>query len=119
MILRTGSKGFLLFEVVIALAILSSAIVLVIRGFMTSMKAIAVSEDNIKAVRHLEEKMWEIEDEAAKEGTLTTDSSSGNFDDGYKWALSVDTVKDNDNLKFVKLIVNDRSLVTYIKAKDE
>lgn len=120
MISQTGSKrhrkGFLLFEVIIAVAILSSAIVLIMQGFITSMKAIRVSEDRMRAAGHLQEKMWEIEDESAREGVLMIGSSSGDFDDGFKWELAVAPVEDIKGLKFVKLSIGDRALETYIKA---
>lgn len=108
-------RGAVLFEAVIAIAILSVAITLIMQGFMSSMKAVKASEDYVTHTRRLEEKMWEIEDEAMK-GILTTGSLSGTFDDGIRWEADISDVdyEDMEQLKSVRLSVEDKTLMTYV-----
>jgi len=86
-ILRNG--GFTLLEVLVALAILSIALVVVLQLFSANLRGIAVSEDFTKAVMKANSVMREIldaDDMAEKSWTETTD-------DGYKIEAQITTAE--------------------------
>jgi hypothetical protein len=59
--LITGNKGYLLFEVLLSLVILSAGLILVSRSFVSSLSALKVSKGHTQAVLMLERKLAEIE----------------------------------------------------------
>ncbi len=71
--------GFLLFEVMVTVAILSLGLTLILRSFTTSLQAARTSQDYMRACLLLEEKLWELEEEAEATRKLTTRPSRGNF----------------------------------------
>lgn len=56
-----NKEGILLYEVLLALAILSFGLVAVLGSFNTSLRAVTTSENYFRATLLLEEKLWELE----------------------------------------------------------
>jgi general secretion pathway protein I len=80
-----AQKGFTLLEVLVALALLSIALVVVLQLFSTDMRGIAASDDYVKAVMTAESRMREITDD--KEISERTWAETTN--DGYQIDASV------------------------------
>jgi len=74
-----NKKGFLLFEVMVTVAILSLGLTLILRSFTTSLSAARISQNYMLACLLLEEKMWELEEEAESTKKITTEPSRGEF----------------------------------------
>ncbi len=81
-----NKRGFLLYEVLLALAILSIGLVIVLRSFSTSLRAVRTSQNYFKATLLLEEKLWEVE----KANSLPPGISQGSFP-GSKFNWEVET----------------------------
>lgn len=76
---RQREDGFLLFEVMVTVAILSLGLILILRSFTTSLAAARTSQDYIRACLLVEEKMWELEEEAETTRKVTTTPSKDEF----------------------------------------
>lgn len=134
--LRTGSKGFTLIEIMLAVLILSFGLVLVLRSFATALDGLKRSE-NVKAASYLlEEKMEDIKEKAKEEGGIVKGNSSGKFGNNdytdlktdytdHRWDLSVKQSGVDEDLNEVELVIswqegkNKRSLfaTTYLENK--
>lgn len=82
--ISSGCEGFTLLEILVALAIMSIALVVVFQLFSANMRGIVSSEDYMRAAMLAESRMREVlssDDLAEKNSSITTD-------DGHK----VDTV---------------------------
>ena len=58
---RAACEGFLLLEVLLALAVLSGGIVLVFRAFSSSLRAARTSEARFQAALLVEGRLWDLE----------------------------------------------------------
>lgn len=103
-----NEKGYLLFEVILAVAILSLGLVMLVRCFAAPLKAVKVSENHLKAALLLEEKMEELQTRYER----YSQTESGTFPDysgKFKWRVEtlrgVNAGWDNDKLVEVKLTV--------------
>jgi len=76
----TNHGGFTLLEVLVALAILGTAVTLVFQLFSANMRNIAISEDYLSATVAAEARMREVLDDDA----LTENSWSETTGDGYR-----------------------------------
>ncbi len=81
-------EGFTLLEVLVALAILSIAVIVVIQLFSANLRAIAISGDYVSASIKAEAKMREILDD----DKLSEKSWSETTDDGYRLDVSINEV---------------------------
>lgn len=103
-----NEKGYLLFEVILSVAILSLGLVMLVRCFTTPLKAVKVSENHLKAALLLEEKMEELQTQSQSH----SEAESGTFPDyseKFKWRVEtsrdVNASWDNDKLIEAKLTV--------------
>jgi prepilin-type N-terminal cleavage/methylation domain-containing protein len=105
---RSGSPfsqhcGFTLLEVLVALALLSVALVVVLQLFSANLRGIAVSEDMAKAVMKAESAMREVLDDE----DIAEKSSSETTPDGYKVDVAITTAEEgrteNLNLKLLQI----------------
>lgn len=80
--------GFTLLEVLIALAILSTAIVFIFRSFTASLSSVKFSQNITLACYFTENKIWELEEEQkAKAGPLESQQGSQKLQGkDFKWA---------------------------------
>jgi general secretion pathway protein I len=77
---RTGPAGFTLLEVLVALALLSIALVVILQLFSANMRGIAASDDYVRAVMTAESKMREI----TGDEEISEKAWSETTDDGYR-----------------------------------
>ncbi|MFH1458641.1 MAG: prepilin-type N-terminal cleavage/methylation domain-containing protein [Candidatus Omnitrophota bacterium] len=91
------NKGFSLLELIMAIAILSAGIVVVLQAFSFSAQATALSCDIINAVFLAEDKMQELEFQEAQ-GSLKEEFTKGGSD-RLSWERSVILDQDLDLYK--------------------
>lgn len=80
-----SSKGFTLLEILVALAILATAVTIIFQLFSASLRNIAASEDVVAASVKAEAKMREV---LSKE-ELTEDSWTEDTNDGYRYSVNI------------------------------
>ncbi len=83
-----GDKGFTLIEVVVATAILAIALTVIIELFAGGLRLARVSKEYTKAVNYANAKMEEI----ASRETLEEGSAEGEFDETFRWRVTMDRV---------------------------
>ncbi len=81
-------RGFTLLEVLVALAILSIAVTVVLQLFSSGLRAISASEDYVSASIKAEAKMREI----LADDKISEKSFSETTDDGYRLDVSINEV---------------------------
>jgi general secretion pathway protein I len=96
---KTGSKGFTLVEVIVAIAILSVSLVMIMQLFSGGLRASRASCDYTRAIVHARDKMEEM--------SIAPLEDSGEFEDGFKWESVVEPYKEleEDKLNLFKLKV--------------
>jgi len=111
----TSRKGFTLLEILVALAILATAVTIMFQLFSASLRNIAVSEDVVAASVRAEAKMREI---LGKE-ELSADSWSEDTNDGYKFTVNItETLQQKTDSLHMQLLQIDLVL-TWIKYSKE
>lgn len=80
-----STKGFTLLEVLVALAILATAVTIIFQLFSASLRNIGVSEDVVLATVKAEAKLREV----LSSEELIEDSWSETTDDGYTFAVNI------------------------------
>lgn len=98
-----NNKGFLLLEVMVSVAILSTGLVLILNSFIRSIRAIDLSEDYFRAGLLFEEKIYEVYNSEIEEG-----SSNGvfpNFDNRFSWYLDIVKLQE-DSLRELNLEIS-------------
>ncbi len=119
-------RGFLLFEVIVSIAIITAGLLFVMRAYSTSKGALEKSWELFKSSLLLEEKMFEFEEKRE----IEEGSNQGGFADyrNYSWAINATPVsREVSNLNVVTLDVSQKedssitkySLVTYLKNKSK
>lgn len=108
MMLVTGkskpNNGFLLFELAVAVAVLSVGLILVLSAFMRSLGIIEYSHSYFKAVLLLENKLCEESNEEIPNG-----SRNGVFSDfakGFTWDEDIVNVEQNPQVNQISLKVS-------------
>lgn len=81
----SSSRGFTLLEVLVALALLSIALIVIIQLFSANLRGIAISEDLAKAVMKAESAMREVLDDE----DISEKSSSDTTPDGYRIDVAI------------------------------
>jgi general secretion pathway protein I len=74
-------NGFTLLETLVAMMILSVALVVIFQLFSEALNTGHISESHTRAVWHAREKM----DELLLYETLSQEIQEGDFEDGYRW----------------------------------
>ena len=82
-------NGFTLMETLVAMMILSIALVVILQQFSAALNAGHISESYTRAVWHTREKI----DELLLYETLAEDIQEGDFGDGYRWRYRIEQVK--------------------------
>jgi prepilin-type N-terminal cleavage/methylation domain-containing protein len=112
---KLHKKGFTLLEVLVATAVLSIAITVILQLFSANIRNIAVSDDYVKAVTKAHIKMREILDES----DITDKTYSEITNDGYKVDVSISEIaKDRSENLNVKLFEIDLKL-SWLKGNKE
>ncbi len=86
--LKGRRGGFTLIEVVVATAILAIALTVIIELFAGGLRLARVSKEYTKAVNYANAKMEEI----ASRQTLEEGSTEGEFDETFRWRVTMDRV---------------------------
>ena len=89
---KTGNKGFLLIEVVVALAIISIGMAGILRAFIVSLNAMDASQRYIVGISLAKEKTAEYLQSAMEHKGLAPGSFTGVFQkpyDQYKWEANI------------------------------
>ena len=94
-----NKKGFLLFEVMVSIVIVTTGLLFIMHSYSTSKKSIEKSKEVFKISLLLESKMWEYE--AA--GEIAEERDSGDFEEeeGYSWEVDVKPVESEDGLGLI------------------
>ncbi len=79
------SNGFTLLEILVALAILATAVTIIFQLFSASLRNISVSEDVVAASVRAEAKMREV----LSREELSADSWTEDTNDGYKFTVNI------------------------------
>ncbi|MFH1593492.1 MAG: type II secretion system protein [Candidatus Omnitrophota bacterium] len=87
-------RGFLLFEVVISIVIITTGLLFIMRSYTSSKDSIIRAGEVSRAILILESKMWEFEVKGEVEGG----GASGDFKkiEGYKWELEADALEESE-----------------------
>ena len=117
-------KGFLLFEVMVSIVIITAGLLFIMRSFSSSKNSIQRSTEVFKTSLLLEEKMWEFEEK----GEIEEGVNEGDFveNEKYAWRISANTIEDSE-LNLVILEVFQKkdpqntkySISTYLEKKTE
>jgi general secretion pathway protein I len=78
--------GFTLLETLVAMMILSIALVIIFQLFSGALNTGHISESHTRAVWHAREKM----DELLLFETLSQETREGDFEDGYRWRYRIE-----------------------------
>ncbi|MDH3359024.1 MAG: prepilin-type N-terminal cleavage/methylation domain-containing protein, partial [Desulfobacteraceae bacterium] len=81
-----GQNGFTLLETLVAMMILSIALVIIFQQFSEALNVGHISESYTRAVWHTREKM----DELLLSGMLSEEIQEGDFGDGYRWHYRIE-----------------------------
>jgi len=109
MMSRIGSKGFTLVEIMVTVAVLSFGIVMLYQAFFTCLNAFGYSLRRLDAQRWMDEKIWEMEDELIRSGTLMTGEHAGSFIDKNKnfgWKMSINLIGEAQDVYLYRLTLN-------------
>lgn len=112
------SDGFTLLEVLIAVAILGTAIVVLLLQFSVALRAGSITQNVTVATLHAKEKIEELK----MERELSESSQSGTFGDGYEWETQVipyrhETIPEDEQI-YEGLKVETYQLSSLVKWKD-
>jgi type II secretion system protein I len=102
-----SNKAFTLLEVLIALAILSTAIVFIFRSFTSSISCVKFSQNITLACFFAENKIWELEQEQkAKADPISAGRQGNQIIQGkdFKWAYQAKRLG-SSNLVYLEFIV--------------
>ena len=85
MILSAGSKrGFTLFEIVVAVVILSVGIVAIYEALIVSVNGFSYYTNALTVQSWMGKKLWKAQDQLARGGSESTVDESGTFQSGNK-----------------------------------
>ena len=120
-----NKKAFLLFEVLVSVAFIATALIVITRSYSASKNSIRKSSELVETSILLENKMFEFE-EAGQTEEL---DAGGDFGEGslYAWQIKSSKAEGINNVNMVQLDVfkekyPDRTryqIVTYLKNKQE
>lgn len=82
---RISDRGFTLIEILVAISVLSIAMVVILQLFSGGLKSSRLSDAYAKGVFHAREKMEEI----LLGAEFAEDVSEGEFDDAYRWRSDI------------------------------
>ncbi len=101
---RAGGSGFTLLEVLVALALLSIALIVILQLFSANLRGIAASEDMAKAMMKANSAMRQVLDDE----DIAEKSSSETTNDGYRIDVSITDAEEErtQNLSMKCLEIN-------------
>lgn len=103
---RIGSKAFSLLEVLISVAILSTAIVVILRSFTSSLSSVRFSQNITMACFLAKNKLWEIEQKYKSDNSHLKDTGSEIIQDkNFSWKYEINDAE-IQGLKQLKFTVS-------------
>jgi len=107
---KKKNKGLSLLELIVAVAVLSSGVLVVLQAFSTSSRAAAISKDTMKAVLIAQDTLQEIEFKRQK--NIITEGSLKGKRDKYDWGY---TIAQDPDSKLYKLDID----IAWLRAARE
>lgn len=96
MMLRIGTKGLSLVELMVAVAILSFGIVILYEAFFTCLNAFSYSQNRLDTQRWMDEKIWQTQDELIRSGSLIMSENTGSFmekNKNFTWKIALNLIE--------------------------
>lgn len=108
-----NKKGFLLFEVMMAIVIITAGLLFITRSYSASKDSIRRSGEVFRTALLLEEGIWEFEER----GEIEAESSSGDFKkaEGYEWEIEAEHLEEEG--EFAPAEINIVTLSVFEKKK--
>lgn len=99
MMLRIGSKGFSLIEVMVATVTLSLGTVLIYEAFFISLDSFNYYSNYLSVIPWMDEKVWQAQDDLSKFGALTQIGTTDEFQKAgkgkvFRWNLNYSLIDD-------------------------
>jgi len=97
--IRNTKQGFTLIEVMLAVSILAIGLIGVLHAYAALVDGLAITQDSIRAICLLKDKMAGVEEEALKELDTTAGTDGGRFeaaDKGFEWRLQTTVLTPSD-----------------------
>jgi len=122
--MKMKNKGFLLFEVIISIVIITAGVLFVMRAYSAAKNSLKRSTELFGVSLLLEEKMWAYEES----GQIEEGKEEGGFDRdfNYSWEIDAERLQESDiNLVELKVFHKKHkdtvkySIFTYLKNKEE
>jgi len=120
----TNNRGFLLFEVMVSIVIVTAGILFIAHSYSSSTDSIKRSTDAFRASLLLQNRMWPLE----QSGTVREGLFSGDFpeDKNFSWQINAEYMADSD-LNYLRLEVFQEkepektkySIETYLMRKSD
>ena len=117
-------RGFLLFEVMVSIVVITVCLLFIARSYSSSKNSIRKSRGLIRTALLLENKMWELEEA----GEIEESKLEGGFeeDEKYSWIMTAQRMEDTDlNLVTLEILEAQApekakySISTYLKNKED
>jgi hypothetical protein len=91
-------KGFLLFEVMMSIVIITTGILFIMRSYSSSKMSIERSTEIFRTSLLLESQMWEYEEE----GKIREERDRGDFEEpeGYSWEIEAEPLEEEEGEGF-------------------
>lgn len=120
---RKNSRGFLLLEVILSVLIIGSVLLLVMRSYVTSLRAGQVSRGLSKACYLLEEQIFNYDVRGFGEGLKEeTETEVFKDDPTYGFTMAINTIGQTKKLNTVNMGVlwkrHTINIATYLKVKE-
>ena len=109
MMLQIGNKGDSLVEQMVAVAVLSLVLILIYGAFFSCLNAFNYSLGRLNVQRWMDEKVWEMQEELNRSGTLARGEQRGSFIDKNKnfvWETSVKLIGEAQDTYLYRLTLN-------------
>jgi len=92
--MKITDKGFLLFEVMVSIVIITTALLFIVRAYSVAKDSIRRSGELFKTTLLLENKLWGLDDK----GKIEEGSDNGDFieAEGYSWESNVERIEDSE-----------------------
>jgi type II secretion system protein I len=105
--LRIGSRGFTLVEVILSVAIVTTGLIFILQAIGKEINVVSIADDKIQTALFLRQKINEVEKDLAAKEKITSISQTGEVVKNgklYQWTLSICENKQFKNLYEIKAV---------------
>lgn len=122
-----SNKGYLLLEAVASIAVIAIGLAIILRSFTSSLRASKISQEYLIGSSLLKDKIWELEERAAREGGLIELETTEQIPNtNYILDIKVKRLSESDSLNEVKATISWQSgkrnekieIATFLEYKD-